>query len=445
MNRDFGLYWTAEVTSLFGSTFTATAVSVLAVTTFDATPGQIGLVTAAGSVPTIVFGLVSGVVADRLRRPRSVLMACNAAGAAAVLALAAGVWQGAASVWWLAGLGLLLGTTGVLTAPIYFTHLSGLLAPRGDTASRPAPGDLIRGRAKLQSGQYGARLTGHAAAGPVIALSAVLGLVADALSYLVSLVLLLSIRAPDRGVAQPADRPGGSIARQVADGARTLWRPPFLRAMLPLFAVLSAASGAVATLTAPFLLRNLQVPVALYGLLFALTGVAGLAGSVVATRLVSRVTSTTLTLIGFSGAAVALLFLPAAVGGLPIAATIAGIGIALPIFFGAMANIGLTGVITIDIPEEFLGRVTATVQTLVIWGYLVGAVVGGLLGDRFGVRAALFASGLGALVCLLIVLPAARAADTSGAEAALGTSSSDVDSPTMTGPAHVTRPARTDA
>jgi predicted MFS family arabinose efflux permease len=425
MSRDFRAYWTAEVTSTFGSMFTATAVGIVAVTMFNGTAAEIGVVVAAGTLPTVLFGLLSGVVADRVGRPRRVLIAIDAIAAAAVLLLALGIWTGWATVWWLAAFNLLLGTLGLLIGPIYFTHLGAIVDGTGErdagSAGRHAAGsaerradDVVRARAKLQSGQYAARITGRAAAGPVIAIGAAFGLFIDALTYLVSLILLLSIRAPDRRAAQPEPAGGrrsqASVRGQIAEGVRELRRQRFLYALVTFLVVLSLVSGGIAALTAPFVLRTLGVPVTLFGLLYAVTGVAGLAGSLVATRLVSRVSNSSLALAGFAGAAGSLLIFPLAGGGPIVTAVVAGLGVALPILFGAVANVGLTGVMTVDVPAHVLGRVTATMQTAVTTAQFAGALLGGLLGDVIGVRSSLFVCGLVALCSVGLLLSAARKA-----------------------------------
>jgi len=159
MARDFRVYWSGEVTSTFGSVCTATAVSVVAVQTLKVSAEQVGVLTAAGMLPTLIFGLLSGAMADGLRRPRRVLMLCEGIAAAAVAAVAAGLWQGWASVWWFVALNFVLGSLSTLVDPLYFTHLSGLVDRE----------ELVRGRARLQSGEYGAGILGRSAAGPLVA------------------------------------------------------------------------------------------------------------------------------------------------------------------------------------------------------------------------------------------------------------------------------------
>jgi MFS family permease len=118
MISDFRRYWTAEVTSTFGSMFTTTAIGIVAVRVFDASAGTVGIITAAAAVPALAYGLLAGAVADRLRRPRRALMACDAIAALAVAALGVGVVTGVASVWWLVIVTLVLGTVVTVVEPV---------------------------------------------------------------------------------------------------------------------------------------------------------------------------------------------------------------------------------------------------------------------------------------------------------------------------------------
>jgi predicted MFS family arabinose efflux permease len=56
------------------------------------------------------------------------------------------------------------------------------------------------------------------------------------------------------------------------------------------------------------------------------------------------------------------------------------------------------------IPNELLGRVGASYRFLVYFGMPIGALIGGLLANRYGVRSAIFVSG-SILVFLGLVVP----------------------------------------
>ncbi|MFD4639006.1 MFS transporter [Lentzea sp. NPDC058436] len=390
MSRDFRHYWSAEVSSTFGSTFTTMAIATLGVIVFNATPSELGFVSAAAILPACVFGLLAGVIGDRLRRPRRVLIGCNAAAAALVLFVALGIGTGIATIWWLAGLCFVLGCIATVVETVYFTHLRSLVPPD----------QLTAGRARLQTGEYGARTAGQALAGVLISvLGGAFALVVDAMTYLVSLVLLTRITAPDQG-APPSDAPR-SLHREIGEGFRQVAKYPFLRTFGVFTAVRSMSVGALATIVAPFLLRDLSVPLELYGALFAVSGLAGLAGSLAAGRLAERMSLHSLAVLGSAGTVAAAFVLPSASGPLPVAITIAVLGLALPTVFGAIANVGLSGALTELVPENALGRAIASLRTIATAAQILGALGGGLLADALGLRpTAWVCAGLALVGCV---------------------------------------------
>src|ERR1700684_4078926 len=67
-HSDFMKLWTGETVSLFGTRMGDVAISFAAVIALKATPFQMGLLAAAGIVPTLALGLFAGVWVDRMRR-----------------------------------------------------------------------------------------------------------------------------------------------------------------------------------------------------------------------------------------------------------------------------------------------------------------------------------------------------------------------------------------
>ena len=63
-HADFMKLWTGETVSLFGTRMGDVAISFAAVIALKATPFQMGILAAAGIVPTLVLGLFAGVIVD---------------------------------------------------------------------------------------------------------------------------------------------------------------------------------------------------------------------------------------------------------------------------------------------------------------------------------------------------------------------------------------------
>lgn len=58
----------AQTISVFGDSFTGLAIPIIAAITLQASPGQMGILTALTRAPFLILGLLVGVWVDRLRR-----------------------------------------------------------------------------------------------------------------------------------------------------------------------------------------------------------------------------------------------------------------------------------------------------------------------------------------------------------------------------------------
>lgn len=396
--RDLRFYWWGQTTSAFGSVFTAVAMPIVAIDHLGASAGEMGVISAAATLPAVALGLPVGAFADRIRHPRRVLLALDAISALAIAVLALGIADGLVTVAWLIGLSVLEGCLSILMGCLYFIHLRHLV---DNDQIGPA-------RARLQAGQYGAALLGRILAGPVIvAFGSPAALAIDAATYVLSASALLAMRSSDQ-VEPPPRLEGADGLRSAAAGLMFFVRQPFHRGLLVFILVPAAASSGLSALTGPFLLRVIRLPTAYYGLAFALSGLAGLAGSAIAARYVGRAGDPRRAVIlAFTLSTACYLLLPLASGPLALATFVAALGIGTPIFFGAIANAALSSVMGIDVPEGEMGRVAAALQVVASLAAMLGSLLGGELGDRLGVRDALWTLCAVALAAAAIAAPQA--------------------------------------
>src|SRR5881392_1149754 len=84
-NEPFRRFWAGQTMSLFGDQISLLAIPLLAVLTLDAGPGEMGLLTAVGLAPNLLFALHAGALADRLRSRRGAMLVADL-GRAALLA-----------------------------------------------------------------------------------------------------------------------------------------------------------------------------------------------------------------------------------------------------------------------------------------------------------------------------------------------------------------------
>lgn len=398
MTSDFRLFWAGQVTSAFGSVFTAVAMPLVAVRYLGASPVQVGVLVAAASLPLLLFGLLIAAWVDRLPRRRPYLIGCDLVAAAALACVMIGLATDRLTVWGLGVFVFVLGVLGVIIESAYFVHLRSLI---GD-------GDTVRARARLQGGEHAGGVLGRALSGPAVVVGTVVPFLIDLASYLVSALSLALIKEPEP--RRPTRETGRVSWRELGAGLGLLFREPFLRRLTPFVIGQQIVAGMILAALPSFLLTVLDVPTSLYGVMFVFLGVAAVAGTAVAGRLADRVEARRLTVLAYLGVAVTTLLLPFAGGVLAIAVGLAALGIGLPYFFGAIANIGLTAFVTVTVDEEKLGRAGVSLQLVSVAALVSGSLVGGLLAEQIGIRPTLWIAALLSIATLVVLWPLLRAA-----------------------------------
>jgi MFS family permease len=379
-------FWTADLVSTFGTYVTVLALQVLIVVRLHATATQLGLVSAARWLPYLAFGLIAGVFADRYRR-RPILIGTDL-GRAALLCLIP-----------------LLAAFDVLTIPVLMAISFGMgtLSVQSDAAhqsflprlvSRAA---LTRANARLGQSSAVAQSTGPALAGVLVTVvGAPVAIVVDAVSYLVSGLLLTTVR-----VDEPVtDRSQRHLLRELREGVSYVYRHP----MLAPYALNTHAWFLCNTMLAPvsvsFVLRDLRLSPLALGLAYAVGGAASVAGSQasgwVAARLgVGRASVADRFFYPVSFALVALA--PVGAAAWPMIA--AGQAVFwLAVGTGNPIEMGYRQAVTLD---ELQGRMNATIRSI-NWGLTtIGAPIGGLLADHLGPRPTLWIGVVGFLLVAL--------------------------------------------
>jgi len=274
-NQAFARYFSAIAVGAFGTALTAVALPVLVVNVLGANAFEIGIVNAAQFVPYALVGLFAGVYVDRWRRQPVLVLA--SLGRALSLALVPVFWfAGLLHLWVLVLLLLLFGAFSVFGFAATQSLLPQIVERR---ALRAANARLDQAEAVDQTA--GPALGG--ALGGVI--GAPLAIAVDAITYVVDAVLIASLRITETRQRASIRR---SVRREMADGLRWTYRHRVLGPLAWSTHVWFFANAAALTVLAVFALRTLNFSSFLYGLLFAVGGVASFVGASLAARVGAR-------------------------------------------------------------------------------------------------------------------------------------------------------------
>jgi hypothetical protein len=203
--RAFRVFWLGEAVSLFGTATTATLLSLLAATQLDAGPGWMGILAAASWSPWLILGLPAGVLADRWP-PHTTMIVSDliAATAPATVPL---LWvTGTLSLAALVVVAFVIGSCAVVfraALPRLVTRVVG--AEQLGTAN-----------SMLYATESASTIVGPELAGLIAqAMSAALGVLLDAISFLVSAVCLARTRPATRPPNHAAAVPEESFLQRI--------------------------------------------------------------------------------------------------------------------------------------------------------------------------------------------------------------------------------------
>ncbi len=397
-HRDFALLWSAQSISLVGSQVTLMALPLTAILLLQATPMQVGLLTAVGYLPFLLIGLPAGVWVDRMRR-RPIMIVADVGRFILLLVVPAAYALDMLQLWILYPIAFL---TGILS--LFFD-----VAQQSYLPSLVSRDQLSDANAKLEVSFSGSQLFGPGLGGVLVQiLTAPFALLADAISYLVSGVLIVAIRRPEAPPARDAGAAAG-LGEQIKEGLRYVLGHKLLRpiALTTGIGNLFDLYGMVAAILTLYAVRELELSPAALGGVLAAANAGSLLAATVNGRLIQRFGVGPVLAVSSVVPGLAVLLLPLAtpVTAVPILVTSLGVaGFAIAIY--NVNQITLRQTVT---PDAMQGRMNATIRFL-IWGTLpIGTFLGGLLGGVIGLRPTLIIAGLGStLASLPLILSSLR-------------------------------------
>lgn len=372
---DFRKLWFGESVSLIGSYATQLVFPLVAVAYLDASPTELGLVSAAQFAPTLLLTPVVGHCVDLMGR-RAVLIGSNLARIATLAAAVVMLQTGTLRVWNWCVVAFVLGAFTAAFDVAWHSYLPVVVHRR----------HLVEGNAKMQTSYSVAQLAGAGLGGWLLkVLSPTIAVLIDIISYAVSVVTLLGIRTREPHGAPPPGRDEPALQR-LTHGARLLWRDRVLRALMLEGAWFNLCEQALMTLFMLYAVRFLDLDSGQVGACIALGSVGAVAGSVVAATWQRRWGTAKTLVVAIGLASCSPVLVPMASG--PQLAAVALIVLSFNVY-----GLGLTVFNVHNLSQRqartdpsALGRVTAAFSTVALGALPFGALAGGLLGDLLGVR-----------------------------------------------------------
>jgi MFS family permease len=386
--------WSSILSSSLANQVLMLALPLTAAVLLQATPLQMGLLTAIELAPFILLSLPSGVWLDRVRK-----LPVYIAGEATIAVAAASVpfawWMGWLSMPWLYVAGFVIGavhTVAGSAAQIVLTQVV-------------ARDRLVEAHAKNALASSGAEVAGPGFAGLLIKLlGAPLALVFNAALLAVSALILRRVKVYERRDLRPAETGSAAAAfwRDLVAGLRFVVGHRLLLTLALLMGVWQMAHYAAMVVQILFATRTLGLSEQAVGLCYMGVGAGTIAGSVLGRRVSARIGPGPCLVAGYAICGLGW--------GLLAVAPANAWGVAA---FALMMMMFATGAVFIFInflalrqavtPEPLLGRMTSTMRWLTLLAAGPGALLGGWLGEHVGLRASL---GFAAVVSAVLVVVA---------------------------------------
>lgn len=391
LNANYRMLWSAATVSAFGSQITMLAIPLLAAATLDASALEMGILVAAQNAAVPVFGLFAGVIADhRARRP--LLIISDLARAVVLLTIPIAWWVDTLSVPFLIVVSFISGAFGVLFDVTRQAVVPNLVPPE----------QLVDGNGKIYTSESAADLTAPGLAGVLVQLiGAPASILIDCVSYAGSAMLLARMKLEESAVKTPLGL--RRVAAELAEGFRVFRSIRLLSSIGFATASGNLFESARMAVLILFMTRELDLGAATIGVIYAIGGTGFLVGSFLPSWFSDR--------LGLGGAIVAGLAIffvgdliypltggpkLVAAGLLATAMFIGGIG-------GAIFDINQISLRQAITPDDVRGRVNAVLRVMIRGISPVGALIGGVIAELIGLRAALVFATLSSPVSLLVI------------------------------------------
>jgi MFS family permease len=274
-NRNFVPLWIGQLVSYLGDQFML--IAVIAVLNKLSGGNSLAVVALAISLalPQILFGLVGGVLVDKLDR-KWTMITTDVARAAAMFSMLL-VQGDPTRIWVFYPAIFVIGTAQMLFYPARASAMPDLVQKR----------NLAAANALLEAGFVIALIFGSGAAGLLVErLGADFAFTFNGFAFLFSALMILVITVPTRASLQQV--PKGSyrlVLRELREGLAYIWNTRSMRYIMGLSVMVAAGLGAVIALVFDYLTLELKIGADGFGIVIGILGVGIVIGGILIQRL----------------------------------------------------------------------------------------------------------------------------------------------------------------
>jgi MFS family permease len=386
-NSAFVRVWGATTVSIFGTLITRVALPFAAIIVLGAGAVEVAILRGLELGAMLLVGLVAGAWVDRLRR-RPVLIWADLGRAALLGSIPVAYALGTLTYWHLL---LVSGLAAVLTS--FFDAADNAYLPTIVERER-----LLEANSTIAASRSAAEFVGFGISGFLVqVLSAPIAILIDAVTYLVSALLLATIRRPEPPPPLREDRE--PVLVEIRDGLRLVLHDPVLRAFAGAQMALAALWGVFGAIWLLFALEELDLGPAVVGIVAGIGGFASFIGAVAAGRATRRFGIGPVAVGAMLLAALGNAFIPLAPAGLPVVA-VACLVLQQLVGDSAVTVYDITEVSVRQtlVRDRALGRVASTFRVAAMVAQLIATIGAGFLAEAIGLRATAWLAPLGGLV-----------------------------------------------
>ncbi|MFL5930273.1 MAG: MFS transporter [Gaiellaceae bacterium] len=388
-NQTFRRFFAAHTISLVGDQVALIALPLTAVLVLDAGAAEMGLLTAAGLFPYLLFSLHAGAWVDRRGERRQKMIAADVGRALVVASVPIAYALDVLRIGQLFVTEFLVGSLAVVFSVSNPTLFISVVPREG----------YVEGQSLLNGTRAFSFVAGPTIGGLLVqAVTAPVALVLDACSYVFSALFLRSI-SPEEPATEEAER------GHVVAGLRFIARSPVMRSSLAATATVNFFNFVFWALFVLYVTRELDVPAGTLGLILGAGAVGGVIGSLVTGRISRRIGLGPAYVVGCVLFPLPLLLVPLASGPrwvvvlmLFLAEFWSGVGV-------MMLDISAGSIFAALIPDRLRSRVSGAYSFVNYGVRPLGSLAGGVLGSTIGLQPTLWIGAIGALAGVLWLLP----------------------------------------